>query len=265
MADKTEKADLINRGDYSPSPGGTITFLGLRPLGPLLQYHLLSGVGTTLLAKAGFRIIASPVTETGIAVIDRLNMPLPHLIVLAMSTGAAVKQIYWLVGLSRERFGVGAGIAVTMYNTLLDSVNTLLFLSAACSATNGPAFPGAPSLSAYQVVGSALYVVGILLETISESQRKAFKDKPANKGKVMRSGLWSLARHINYGGYVIWRSAYALAAWGVAGGLFVATFQGVDFAVRGVPMLDKYCQERYGEQWAGFRRQVKWLLVPGIY
>ncbi|KEY71348.1 hypothetical protein S7711_08544 [Stachybotrys chartarum IBT 7711] len=266
MAKQEEPRDLIRRGDLSSNPAGVLTFCALRPLDTLLQYHLLAGSGGALLAKAGISTIAAgSAFQPGIAVIDRLKLPLPHLVLLAMSAGATLKQIYWLVGLSRENFGAGAAVGVTLFNTVVNTANTMFFLASATSAANGPSFPGVSSLSAYQVVGAAVYVLGILLETCSEYQRKAFKDDPANKGKVMRTGLWSLARHINYGGYVLWRGGYALAAWGLPGLVLMAGFQAHDFATRGVPVLDEYCSKRYGEQWASFKRDVKWVLIPGVY
>lgn len=51
-------------------------------------------------------------------------------------------------------------------------------------------------------------MAGILLELVSELQRKRFKDDPANKGKPYAGGLFSLARSINYGGYTLWRGGY---------------------------------------------------------
>lgn len=50
------------------------------------------------------------------------------------------------------------------------------------------------------VVGGSLFTVGILLETISEIERAAFKRSKENTGKPYTGGLWSLSRHINYFG-----------------------------------------------------------------
>lgn len=267
MADKSPKKnrDLINRGVKSSNPPGTLTFLGLRGLDPILQYNLLAGGGAALLAKAGIRTIGNGlVAQTGIGLLDSLNLPTSHLIILAMAIGSTAKQSYWLVGLSQENFPPTAAIATSAYNTLVNTANTLLFLSAATSSLNAPAFPGT-SVPYPLVVGSVLYAIGLTLETAAEVQRKTFKDDPANKGKVMRSGLWSWARHINYGGYALWRGAYCLAASGWVGGLLMGTFQAVDFVTRAVPVLNDYCGERYGEQWESFKKDVQWTILPGIY
>jgi len=100
---------------------------------------------------------------------------------------------------------------------------------------------------------------------VSEIQRKAFKDEKKNEGKPFTGGLFGLARHINYGGYVVWRSSYALVSGGLLWAAFVGTFFGTDFARRGIPVLDEYCSKRYGVAWAEYRKNVQYKLIPGIY
>jgi len=114
-------------------------------------------------------------------------------------------------------------------------------------------------------IGSVLYAIGLFLETGSEVQRKAFKDKPENAGKICDEGLWRWARHINYGGYALWRAGYALAAGGWSAGLVMALVQGYHFANIGITNLDYYMSNRYSGQWAKYKQDVKWLLLPGIY
>lgn len=86
-----------------------------------------------------------------------------------------------------------------------------------------------------------MFVLGMLAETVSEVQRKIFKDKPENKGRVYTGGLFGLARHINYGGYTIWRAGFALASAGWIWAAVVGAFFAYDFATRGIPVLDEYC------------------------
>ncbi|KAM5348377.1 hypothetical protein ACJ41O_008201 [Fusarium nematophilum] len=271
MADSDKNqppTDFVQRGIKKSSPAGVITFLGLRGLDPVLQYSLLSGSGAALLGRLGVSSIAPAaagnIVRTGIQAIDSLGLPLPHIIILAMALGSSLKQSYWLVGLSQEHFPPTSAIAVSLYNTVANSTNTLLFLAAVTSSVSAPAFLGT-GVPYPLVVGSALYGIGIALEVVSEYQRKVFKSNPKNRGKVMRSGLWTWARHINYGGYALWRGAYSLAASGVVAGLIVGGGQAWDFVSRAVPALNGYCSERYGEQWESFKRDVKWTVLPWIY
>lgn len=166
----------------------------------------------------------------------------------------------WALAISREPLGVKNSAIISVFNTFHNAINNYAFLLSATSASASSTFPQ-PTL----IIGSMLYVVGLATEYIAELQRKRFKDDPANKGKPYTGGLWSLARHINYGAYAVWRAGYALAAGGwvlsaVVGGFFL-----FDFAARGVPVLDEYCEKRYGADWEAFKRQTKYRLIPGVY
>lgn len=239
--EKKHKNQLIQRGWKQPSPLGTGLFVGLRALDPFLQYGILArGVGAGLLEKAGVRTLPQgPTSYTG-TLLDKLEMSPYRLILLAMAAGSALKQNFWLLGISEEAFLPSSAVEVSFFNTFTNSINSLLFICSATSAsTNGEHFPQTPLL-----VGSALYTVGIITETYSEWQRKVFKSKPANKGKVYQGGLFGLARHINYGGYTLWRTGYAIAAGGWTWGALVAGFFTLNFLKNSIPELDLYCSER---------------------
>lgn len=268
--------DLIHRGVKQPSPAGTATFVGLRALDPFLQHQLLAqGLGASFLAKLGLTTIplsAAVVTRTGIKLIDRLGLPLERLLLIGMSVGSATKQIFWLTYLSEEEFPTSSALAVSAYNTVCNSINSLLFLAAATSAARSTKpftlpRPGSPDsrLALPVALGALLYVVGMVLETGSEYQRKKFKQDPAHKGKLCRTGLWSWARHINYGGYTLWRTGYALAAGGWIAGGVVALLQAGNFASSGTVSLDSYMSMKYKDQWGRYKEDVPWKLLPGVY
>jgi hypothetical protein len=52
------------------------------------------------------------------------------------------------------------------------------------------------------------------------------------------------ARHINYGAYLLRKSSQVLVCGGWKWGLAVATYHFLDFAKRGIPVLDVYCEKR---------------------
>jgi protein-S-isoprenylcysteine O-methyltransferase Ste14 len=242
-AGKTHKNKLILRGIKQSSPLGTGLFLGLRTLDPLLQYGILAkGIASRAIHKLGGKTLPQgPPVMTG-TFLDGLALSPYRLILLGMAAGSALKQNYWLVAICQEQFPPLSAIEVSVFNAVFNSVNSLLFTCSLTSAsTNGEHFPQTPLL-----VGATLYAVGIFTETFSEWQRLQFKKKSANKGKVYTGGLFSLARHINYAGYTMWRAGYALAAGGWTWGAIVGAFFSYNFISDGIPELNRYCQERVG-------------------
>lgn len=173
-----------------------------------------------------------------------------------------VKQNIWVTAISGEPMPIPAALAVGIFNTIFNSVNSYLFICTQTSASisSNASFPQIPL-----VVGSAMYTVGILTELISEIQRARFKKDPKNAGKPYTGGLWSLARHINYGAFTVWRAGYAIASGGWTWGLVTGAFFFYDFVTRGVPVLDEYCTKRYGKDWIDFKAKVPYKLLPGIY
>lgn len=253
---------MIRRGIKKPSPGGTGLFIALRALDPILQHGILAkGLGSSVLHKIGLDTLPAGPPNTG-TFIDRLGLSPYRLILLSMATGTAVKQIYWLVGLSQEEFPPSSAVGVAAFNTVMNSLNTLLFTCEAFSASlsSGAQFPQTPLL-----VGSALYAVGIGLETYAEVERKRFKDDPKNEGKVCSRGVWSVARHVNYFGYMLWRTGFALAAGGWAWSAINAAYWVAMFNLRAIPALDSYCSDHYGAQWEEYKRKTPYQLIPYVY
>jgi steroid 5-alpha reductase family enzyme len=68
--------------------------------------------------------------------------------------------------------------------------------------------------------GFALWLVGMVFETVGDAQLNAFRADPANKGKVLDTGLWRYTRHPNYfGDTCVWWGIWLAAA---QSGLWVA-------------------------------------------
>jgi len=260
---KSKPFDLINRGVKRPTPIGTTLFVGLRALDPLLQYGILAhGIGSSLLSTLGItQLPAGLATNTG-TLIDKLGLSPYRLIILAMAAGSSIKQIYWILGTSEEEFPPGAALSVVAYNTIFNSINSLAFTTtlASASLSSNETFPQTPLL-----VGCALYIAGIFTEAIAETQRRNFKQDPKNKGKVYSGGLWSIARHINYTGYSLWRAGYTLACSGWGAGAFVVSFLLADFNFRAIKVLDEYCAPKYGAQWTEYKQKTPYKLIPGLF
>jgi steroid 5-alpha reductase family enzyme len=153
-----------------------------------------------------------------------------------MSVGAAIKSIYAVLFVAEQEMPPSNAVIIGLFITIFDALNSILFTIRFTSAGNHPSFKF--------LLGTVLYAIGLSAEAISEIQRRRFKDKPANKGKVYSGGLFSLARHINYGGYTVWRTGYALASSGWIWAALTFCWSFGDFSSRGVPVLDVYCQKR---------------------
>lgn len=61
--------------------------------------------------------------------------------------------------------------------------------------------------------GAALWLTGLLFESIGDAQLKAFRADPASKGQVLDTGLWRYTRHPNYfGDACVWWGIWLVAA-----------------------------------------------------
>ena len=111
----------------------------------------------------------------------------------------------------------------------------------------GQADDGAP-VGPLAVIGVFAWVVGFLFESVGDAQLARFKKDPANAGKVMDRGLWSLTRHPNYFGDAVqwWGIGIVAAEAGTAAigliGPVVMTF--LLTRVSGVPMLEHSMAKR---------------------
>ena len=79
-------------------------------------------------------------------------------------------------------------------------------------------FPAQPArLTFFDFVGAALWLIGFFFEAVGDAQLVRFKANPANKGKIMTSGVWRYTRHPNYfGDAAQWWGYFLIAA--AAGG-----------------------------------------------
>lgn len=63
-----------------------------------------------------------------------------------------------------------------------------------------------------EYIGIALWAIGLTFESIGDAQMMRFKSNPANKGKVMNTGLWKYTRHPNYfGDALVWWGFWCFA------------------------------------------------------
>ncbi len=99
------------------------------------------------------------------------------------------------------------------------------------------------ALTIFDILGVIVWVVGFTFEALGDWQLTQFKADPANKGKVMRTGLWKYTRHPNYFGDAALWWGHFLIALSVPGGILtifapiIMTF--MLMRVSGVALLEK--------------------------
>ena len=148
---------------------------------------------------------------------------------------------------------------ITIWIVLLP---TSLFIAAA----------GTESLSALQYIGIVLWFFGFVMETVADAQKTSFKSSPGNKGRFVRTGLWTSLRHPNYTGEIlVWIGLFLFTIPALSGIQFAAVVSPIWIAfllifVSGIPLLEKSWEKRYGgdPEWEAYKKRSDRLL-PGIY
>ncbi|MCJ1227955.1 hypothetical protein MMC12_004614 [Toensbergia leucococca] len=245
MAKDSEPIDYVTRRQGS-SPPGTTAFIGLRLLDPLLQYAILTrNLPVSILpCLFGGTMTPSSATKPPTNTIV-LGLTLYQLLILSMSVGSAPKQIIWVLFTSYEIMPLSSAATISLSSTIVNSINSSFSLWSRTAPIPSTDTNASSLLQTPIVITSALlYLTGIFTESISEIQRRSFKSDLANKGIPYSGGLFGLARHINYGGHTLWRSAYALAFGGPVWALGLASWLFFDFSKRTVPVLEEHCQDK---------------------
>lgn len=93
------------------------------------------------------------------------------------------------------------------------------------------------------LLGLLLWSGGFLFETVGDAQLSRFKKDPANRGRIMTRGLWSLTRHPNYfGESLMWWGIFLIALevpWGWATVVSPVLITLLLTRVSGIPLLEK--------------------------
>jgi steroid 5-alpha reductase family enzyme len=122
--------------------------------------------------------------------------------------------------------------------------------------------PADVRFGALEVLGVALFAVGSFINTYSEHQRRRFKRRPENEGKLFTGGLFALSLHPNYFGDLLWVSGYACVTHNAFAGLIPA-FLFCFFYFFNIPKLDRHLREHYGKAFADYERRTK-RLIPFV-
>ena len=92
---------------------------------------------------------------------------------------------------------------VSLFNVFL--VQAVFMWVIALAMQFGQMAPTPANLTWLDILGLSLWLIGFIFEAVGDWQLARFKADPANKGRVMDSGLWAFTRHPNYfGEALIW-------------------------------------------------------------
>ena len=109
-------------------------------------------------------------------------------------------------------------------------------------------------LDLFALIGFLVWVFGFGIEVIADTQKSRFNADSANKGKFIRTGLWSRSRHPNYFGEIVLGVGVTLIALPLLHGWqWVALISPVFVTllltrISGVPLLEKKADQKWGGQ-----------------
>lgn len=100
-------------------------------------------------------------------------------------------------------------------------------------------------ISLLTFIGLLLWLIGFIFEALGDYQKNVFKKNPANKGKILNTGLWKYTRHPNYfGESVMWWAIWMMSinffqpVYAVIGLISPIVLTWLLTRVSGVPMLE---------------------------
>ncbi|KZS12491.1 Uncharacterized protein APZ42_022630 [Daphnia magna] len=110
-----------------------------------------------------------------------------------------------------------------------------------------------PPLSALDWLGWLMWLVGFITEVVADYQKSQFRSNPANAGKFINTGLWSISRHPNYFGEILlWCGLFTSASstftnwWEYLTILSPMFLTYLITQMSGVPPLEKYGLQKWG-------------------
>ncbi|HAM75700.1 MAG TPA: hypothetical protein DCQ09_08665 [Alcanivorax sp.] len=119
-------------------------------------------------------------------------------------------------------------------------------------------FAGTRQIGLLAMLGSLLWLLGLIVETVADAQLRRFRAQPENRGTVLCTGLWRYSRHPNYFFEWLHWFSYPLIAVGaaLAGWLWllpVAMFLFLWF-VTGIPHTEKQALKSRGDDYREYQR-----------
>ncbi len=151
---------------------------------------------------------------------------------------------------------------------LLQALTVAIVMLPVYGLLHGTAGAGTPPANIL-IIAALLYISGLLIETVADAQKFAFKQTAAGKGRWMQSGIWRYSRHPNYFGEMLVWWGLALPGVFLFNGLQWLYFIGPVFItllllfVSGIPLLEKSADKKWGNdpEYISWRDTTS-LLIP---
>jgi len=139
---------------------------------------------------------------------------------------------------------------------------------------NSPVDPNKDFLP-LDIVGTVIFILGFLLESVADMQKFNFRQNKANKNRWCDVGVWKWSRHPNYYGEIlVWLGMFLIAASILTGWKWVAVLSPIFITaillfLSGIPLLEEKADERFGwnPYYGEFKRRTPTLLLfpPVLY
>ena len=125
------------------------------------------------------------------------------------------------------------------------------------------------ALGGWSIAGAAVWLVGLVVEAVADSQKAAFRARDENRGRFVASGLWRYSRHPNYfGEMLVWWGLFVYAVPVLHGAAFAVVLGPLFITVlllfvSGIPPLERSADKRYGGDpaYRKYKRRTS-ILVP---
>jgi steroid 5-alpha reductase family enzyme len=124
--------------------------------------------------------------------------------------------------------------------------------------------------SSIHILGLAIWLIGLIIETVADYQKFKFKNNPENSGKWTNVGLWRKSRHPNYfGEMLIWIGIFIYCAiYSTIPNILIELISPIYIItlllfVSGVPILEKKYNERYKDnpEYQKYKEETNLIIV----
>jgi steroid 5-alpha reductase family enzyme len=119
------------------------------------------------------------------------------------------------------------------------------------------------------ILGFAMFVLGLIIETFADAQKFRFRRSEANSGRWVDTGLWKYSRHPNYFGEILlWWGLFIVVAPSLSGLAWLSILGPLSITllllfVSGIPLLEKSADKKYGDnpEYRKYKKSTS-LLIP---